>query len=178
MLLSGFVKAILSFVFAAWVVSGALCLAGGDETAELRHYDLNNIPEVPPAFEMFPDSEVTADGQGSLRIETTTSVTVPLFSTGALGVDNATLLYQAKLRTKDLQGYAFLEMLCEFKGKGVFFSRAQQSALSGNSDWVLQQTPFFLKKGEQPGNVQLNLVITGKGTVWVDDVRLLKGPLQ
>jgi hypothetical protein len=40
------------------------------------------------------------------------------------------------------------------------------------------QTPFFLKKGEKPERVKLNLVITGKGTAWIDGIRLIKGPLK
>jgi hypothetical protein len=40
------------------------------------------------------------------------------------------------------------------------------------------ETPFFLKRGEKPDNVKLNVVINGTGTVWIDDVKLLKGPLQ
>jgi len=38
------------------------------------------------------------------------------------------------------------------------------------------ETPFFFKKGENPDNIKLNLIIKGKGTVWIDDIRLLKGP--
>jgi hypothetical protein len=40
---------------------------------------------------------------------------------------------------------------------------------------VTQETPFFLKKGENPNNVKLNLVIDGKGMVWIDDIRLFRG---
>ena len=36
---------------------------------------------------------------------------------------------------------------------------------------------FFLKEGENPDNIKLNLVINGKGTVWIDDIRLVKGRL-
>jgi hypothetical protein len=43
---------------------------------------------------------------------------------------------------------------------------------------VTLQIPFFLKKGEKPDYVKLNIVINGTGTVWIDDVRLLKAPLQ
>jgi hypothetical protein len=41
----------------------------------------------------------------------------------------------------------------------------------------LQETPFFLKKGENPDNVKINLVVNGKGSVWIDDIRLVKAPL-
>ena len=35
---------------------------------------------------------------------------------------------------------------------------------------------FILEKGQNPDNVKLNLVIEGKGTVWIDDILILKGP--
>jgi hypothetical protein len=69
-------------------------------------------------------------------------------------------------------------MWCHFPGKGEFFSRGLQTALTGSSDWNSQETFFFLKKGENPDNVKLNLVISGKGTVWIDDIHLIKGPLN
>jgi hypothetical protein len=39
-------------------------------------------------------------------------------------------------------------------------------------------SPKEVKKGENPDNVKLNLVINGKGTPWIDDIRLLKAPLR
>ncbi len=49
---------------------------------------------------------------------------------------------------------------------------------TGTTNWTTMETPFFLKKGENPDNIKLNLVIKGKGTVWIDDIRLLKAPLS
>jgi hypothetical protein len=69
-------------------------------------------------------------------------------------------------------------MWCHFPGLGEFFSRNPQSAVTGTTNWTSMETVFFLKKGERPDNVKLNLVIGGKGTVWIDDIRLRRGPLQ
>ncbi len=63
-------------------------------------------------------------------------------------------------------------------GKGEFFSRNPQAAASGTSNWTSISTPFFLKRGENPDNIRLNLVVEGKGTVWIDDIRLVEGPLE
>ncbi len=101
-----------------------------------------------------------------------------LFETGPLDVDNARLTYQAKLRTEGAEGQVFLEMWCQFPGLGEFFSRGLDSPLTGTTDWTTAETPFFLKAGQTPANVRLNLAITGKGTAWIDDTRLLKGPLD
>jgi len=40
------------------------------------------------------------------------------------------------------------------------------------------EIPFLLHEGENPDNFKLNLVVGGKGTVWIDDIRLLKGPFK
>ena len=103
---------------------------------------------------------------------------VALFETGDIDVENAPLIYQARLRAEGVKGKVYLEMLCRFPGKGEFFSRALHASLTGSSDWTQQETPFLLKSGENPENVMLNLVIEGTGTVWIDDIRLVKGPLK
>jgi len=104
--------------------------------------------------------------------------TFKLFETGPIDVDNARLIYKAEVRTDNVKGQAFLEMWCSFPGKGEFFSRGLQNPMSGTNGWTSVETPFFLKKGEKPDNVKLNVVVDGTGTVWIDDIKLMKGPLQ
>jgi len=123
------------------------------------------------------DGEITSDGNGSLRFTAVGPTTFPLYETGDIDVENARLIYQAKLRTEGVDGTVYLEMWCHFPGRGEFFSRALHAPLSGSVEWTTQETPFVLKKGENPDNVKLNLVIDGKGTAWIDDVKLVKGPL-
>jgi hypothetical protein len=124
------------------------------------------------------DKEVSSDGNGSLKIIATEPTVVRLFELGDIDIENARLIYQAKVRTEGVEGQVFLEMWCHFPGKGEFFSRGLQTPLTGTTNWTTEETPFFLKKGENPDNVKLNLVINGKGTAWIDDIRVLKGPLQ
>jgi hypothetical protein len=113
-----------------------------------------------------------------LHVRADSARTVALFETGDLDVENARLTYAAKLRVENVDGAVYLEMWCRFPGKGEFFSRALQAPLSGTQEWTSQETPFFLKQGENPDNVKLNLVVNGTGDVWIDEVRLVKGPLQ
>jgi len=112
-----------------------------------------------------------------LKITSTRPTVIRLFQTGDIDAENARLIYQARLRTENVEGRAYLEMWCHFPGKGEFFSRGLQTPLAGTTEWTTEETPFFLKKGENPDNVKLNLVIDGKGTAWIDDVRLLRAPL-
>jgi hypothetical protein len=123
------------------------------------------------------DARVKSEGKGSLKISLTEPSVIRLFETGDMDIEEATLVYQAKLRTEGIQGRVYLEMWCHFEGKGEFFSRGLDSPLSGTNNWTSMEIPYFLKAGENPDNVKLNVVGEGSGTVWVDDIRLLKRPL-
>ena len=83
----------------------------------------------------------------------------------------------------DVVGVLAVESACDLVAvevvlrHGEFFSRALNSPLSGTTDWVTQETPFFLKAGQDPSQVKLNLVVDGKGSVWIDNVVLARaGP--
>jgi hypothetical protein len=87
------------------------------------------------------------------------------------------VIYRARLKSEAVDGQAYLEMWCRFPGKGEFFSRGLSNPLSGSNNWASYETPFFLKKGETPDLIKLNLVVKGTGKVWIKDVELLKAPL-
>lgn len=144
----------------------------------VKRYPIEGKPNVLTTSNVDMDLQITSDGNGALRITLDDPQTIRLYETGDIDVENARLLYSAKLRTENLDGQAYLEMWCHFAGKGDFFSRALHDPLTGTTDWTTQETPFFLKTGENPDNVKLNVVINGKGTVWVDDIQLVRGPLQ
>lgn len=142
----------------------------------LKEYPIASLDGVLTSTGVVFDSTVTSDGNGAIRITADAPVSVRLFETGDLDVDNARIIYQARLRTVDVKGNVYLEMWCSLPGMGEAFSRALQAPLTGTVEWTSQQTPFFLKAGENPDNVKLNLVIDGTGTAWIDDVKLVKGP--
>ncbi|NLW84989.1 MAG: hypothetical protein GXY41_11405 [Phycisphaerae bacterium] len=121
------------------------------------------------------DDRISFDGKGSLRIRSDASeeTVFRLLNTGPLNLDHIILIYSAKLRTEQLEGRAYLEMWCEFPGKGEFFSRGIEQPVTGTTEWTAVQTPFRLEAGQRPANVKLNLVIEGAGTVWIDDIQLL-----
>ena len=101
-----------------------------------------------------------------------------LANTGDIDIEDSLLVYRANVKTEELDGRVYLEMWCSFKDKGQFFSRTLDTALSGTNDWTVLEAPFFLKKGENPDDVKLNIVIEGKGVVWLDEIELLRKPLQ
>jgi hypothetical protein len=144
---------------------------------ELRHFSIDTMDGIITRSGVRIDRDISSDGNGSLRVTSTRPTVVRLFEVGDMDIENARLIYQARVRTESVEGKVYLEMWCHFPGKGEFFSRGLQTPLTGTTEWTTEETPFFLKKGENPDNVKLNLVINGKGTAWIDDVRLLRGSL-
>jgi len=156
----------------------AACSKPSQEVVELKKFPIDSLEGIITQSGVRFDKEVSSDGNGSLKITATEPTVVRLFELGNVNVENARLTYQAKVRTEGVEGQVYLEMWCHFPGKGEYFSRGLQTPLTGTTNWTTEETPFFLKRGEKPDNVKLNLVINGKGTAWIDDIRVLKGPLQ
>jgi len=154
------------------------CSKQSNKVTVLKEFPVDNLNEIITQSGVGIVKNVSSDGNGSLRIVAKEPTIVRLFEVDDIDVDDARLIYQARVRTKDVEGQVYLEMWCHFPGKGEFFSRGLDSPLTGTTNWVTLQIPFFLKKGEKPDYVKLNIVINGTGTVWIDDVRLLKAPLQ
>jgi hypothetical protein len=147
------------------------------QPAELRHFPIDSMDGIITRSGVRIDKDISSDGNGSLRITSIKPTVIRLFEIGEIDVENARLTYQARLRTAHVEGQVYLEMWCHFPGKGEYFSRGLKTPLTGTTEWTTEETPFFLKKGENPDNVKLNLVINGKGTAWIDDIRLLRAPL-
>jgi hypothetical protein len=154
------------------------CSLSAQDVVELKKFPVDSLDGVLTWNGVQLDKQNSSDGKGSLKIIAGQPLTVRLFEVSGIDVDDARLIYRAKVRTEGVEGLVYLEMWCHFPGKGEFFSRGLQTPLSGTTNWTTEETPFFLKKGEKPDYVKLNLVVNGKGTAWIDDIRLLKAPLQ
>jgi len=160
-------------IFSLWA-----CAKPSQQAVEIKHYPIDALDGIITQSGVQIDNVISKDGKGSLKIAAVEPTVIRLFETGDIDIENARLIYQAKIRTEGVQGQVFLEMWCHFPGKGEFFSRGLQGPVSGTTEWTSVETPFFLQKGENPDNVKLNLVINGTGTVWIDDIHLIKGHLQ
>jgi len=171
------ISKLLYFLFTAVVlISG--CSNRGSTVVELKRYPVESLDGVISKSTVVFDKQISSDGNGSIRITANKPATILLYETGDIDAEDARLTYRAKVRTEGVEGKAYLKMLCQFPGKGEYFSRDLGSPLTGTNEWSTEETPFFLKQGENPDNVKLNIVIDGKGTVWIDDIHLFKGPLQ
>jgi hypothetical protein len=166
------------YVCVGMIVFAVSCSQPSKQVVEIKLFPIDSMEGVITRSGVGIDREISSDGNGSLRITSTKPTVVRLFETGNIDIEKARLIYQARLRTENVEGQVYLEMWCHFPGKGEFFSRGLQTPLTGTMEWTTEETPFVFKKGENPDNVKLNLVINGRGTAWIDDIRLLKAPLR
>ena len=144
---------------------------------ELKHFALNSVEDVRATTGVSFDRQTSSDGKGSLRVDAEEPMIVPLFEVTDVSIENATLIYQASLQSQKLDGKAFLEMWVRLPGKGEFFSRGLDRPITGTTSWMTIATPFFLQAGQKPDLIRLNLVVQGKGRVWIDDIHLMRAPL-
>jgi len=156
------------------VVLVLVVVCGPTLADDLKKLNLDDASTIGLRIET--DLSVKVEGRGSVRITTQWPTTVCLGEVAGLDIDNARLMYTAKVKS-DLDGVAFLEMWAHVGG-GQFFSRGMDSTITGKASWKSIQTPFLLQKGQKLNKITLNLVINGKGTVWIDDVVLSKEPLK
>lgn len=162
-------------VFLTWLHG---CSGPSDRAAELKQFPVDRLEGTITRDDISLDTAKSSDGNGSIRIDAQGPRLVRLYEIGDMDVEEARVVYQAKLSTEDLEGRTYLEMWCHFPDGGEYFSRSLQSSLSGTNGWVTVETPFLLQAGQNPDNIRLNVVIEGAGTVWVDDIHLYMAPLS
>jgi len=144
------------------------------QAQELKKISLDDVSAL--GLSVQADAGIKTEGSASIRITTAWPTTVCLGEVSGLDVENAQLVFKAKVKT-DLEGDAFLEMWVQVGG-GNYFSKGMNDPAKGKSDWKTIQTQFQFQKGQKPDNVTLNIVINGKGSLWIDDIVLSKEPLK
>ena len=135
---------------------------------EIRHFT--------PADPLLHQSGITPMEDG-WKIAVDSAVSLPLFALPLEGIDSAVLTYHAELKAENLDGQAYLEMWCRLPGRGEFFSKGLNAPVTGTTDWIICETPFLLKEGQKPDLLKLNIAATGKGTVFIRNIRIFKTPM-
>jgi len=131
-----------------------------------------------PADRPITQTSIAAD-EGGWRVTRDGSGSVPLFEVADPGTEQAVLTYRARIKAADVTGQAYLEMWVRLPGRGEFFSRGLHQPVRGTADWASYEIPFFLKQGERPDLVKLNVAFDGGGgTLWIKDIELLRSGLS
>jgi predicted Ser/Thr protein kinase len=162
----------------AWGAAAVYVLAGWLVLQTWRHTAASQPATTAKSLRAYSSADkplsasLALNADGAWQVSCSSTQVFRIFEFPDPGVDDCTVLYQAKLKTEDLAGRAYLEMWCRFPGLGEAFSRGLDNTVSASTDWVNCQTPFFLKKGEKPDLIRVNLVVEGKGKVFIKDIRL------
>jgi hypothetical protein len=153
----------------------SVCVAEPN-SVELRKVSLDDASTL--GLKIETDTKVKVEGRASVKITTNWPTSICLGEVNDIDVENARLIYNAQVKS-DLNdiGNAYLEMWAHVKG-GKYFSRGLDSFVEGKSDWKKLHAPFLFKTGQKPDKVTLNVIINGRGTLWIDDIVLSKKPLK
>lgn len=84
---------------------------------------------------------------------------------------------RGRLKHADVTGTGYLEMWNEFGEKGAYFTRTLASVgpmrtLVGTSDWRDFELPFMAEPGMKPKKLTINVILSGKGTVYLGPMTL------
>ena len=160
----------LSALGAAMLAAG-LHLATGATAQVIRELDLSSPAALGTRIEAEPGAAP------AIRVTTAWPVVVNLAEIRDPNVEATRLVFEARVRSEQLVGTAYLEMWCHFAGGGQYFGRGLDSTVTGTQDWKTIRTLFILQAGQRPERVTLNLVINGRGAVSIADAKLSKAPL-
>ena len=150
------------------------CSGSGGGRKVLRSFPVSDAQGVLADSGVVFDPEISSDGNGSLRITAADSTTFLLYEVDGIDLEDAVLLYEADLRTREVDGPVYLEMHVRIPGRGEYLTRTWKSPVTGTADWTHRWTGYLLREGEKPDRVRLNLTIWGSGTVWIDDLVLAR----
>jgi len=160
----------------ALLVAAAGCNKKGPAApSDIEYFACDSMEKVVTTDLVVFDQGFSEDGKGSLKVTVEQPSTVPLFEVPAPGVENAKYIFKAKVNMKDLLGDASLQMIIHFKNGGEV--NAYQT-VKGPGAWTPMEVFGIVQKGQKPDMVRLNLLLSGTGTCWVDDVHLVQQPLQ
>lgn len=140
---------------------------------QIAHFPLS-AENVPSGADAVFDPDVSQDGGGSLRVVTgEQGGRLRLYRLDDVGPVEGALLYTGFLKSQDLKGMAFFELWCHPAEGNPAFVRGLPRRVTGTSDWKPQELSFSRPATcSNPASVELNVVIQGSGTVWIDNLRL------
>ena len=124
------------------------------------------------------DRAVSSDGNGSLRIDATGAQLVELYRFWGEEEDVSfrKLVYAADARTEGVEGDVYLVMqagLTSVPGASISVVGAD-AAVRGTNDWATLEAAAGNPGGSHLLETTLQLHIGGPGTVWIDNVKLIK----
>jgi len=162
------------------VLAAALAAAGCDKKAEPpKEIDAFNC-DTADRF-LSPDAATleksgAAEGAACFKFVVEQPSTVPLFEVKFPG-DAAKFTIRFKMRVKDFLGDAYGLMAVNYASGGKQEIKNYDKALGATSDWVPMELSWTVQKGQKVDSLVLSAALSGTGTVWIDDVHVIRAPL-
>ena len=105
--------------------------------------------------------------------------TAPLLIIDNPPVTDSCYAITGAVRYEGVEGSGYLEMWNEFAGGRRFFSRTllgsgAMGKITGSSPWRTFRLPFYGRRGDRPQRLEINLVLPGRGRVWISPVKLVQ----
>jgi hypothetical protein len=166
------------------VIGVSLLLSASAVSAEeiLREFSWTAVSRQGPS----PGGEVLpAEGGASfeqLKVQNAQGQpqSVNVLTVDSPAISSARYAITGQLRFDDVEGTGYLEMWSHFPDGGRYFSRTAATmgpmkSLSGSAGWRQFILPFFNKEGgPPPTRLEVNVVLPGRGTVYLGPVRLVQ----
>ncbi len=168
------------FLFIIFAVSASISLA--EET--VVEFPITDTAQIITQSGVEIDRSNETGGSGLLLIDAGEPMTVELFELDEQDFGSRRLTYRAQIRSQDLtatedsRGISYLELLAKFPDGEELVSRGPRVPVSGTQDWTAAKAVLYLDKEGAPESVKLNLVVEGRGKVWIDDIKLEAIPLR
>ncbi len=154
-----------------------LLTCGPSFSQEIQTIAFDSLDQVKTRIVL--DETTKIAGKSSLKLSSPHSAQICVGEIESQHIENATIWFQADLKTQGVANGALLEMWVETEPQGRYFSRGLDQVVSGDSDWKTVRIPFAVN---QPGvsvrKIILNLVLDGPGTVWIGNIKVEKQPLR
>lgn len=169
-------RILMVLALSGMLITALACHKGPGKPVDIEVFHCDSLKNlVQPGLVML-DNSIFTEGKGSIKISTDVPMTIPLFNVPYPEAEGAKLIYRAKLKAERFGGDAYLQMILVFPNGGRLTSQNYAKAIHGATDWVTKETTASVRRGQKVNAAQLNLVISGQGTIWIDDVHLIRAP--
>jgi hypothetical protein len=169
-----------ALIMVAWI-GACVCVSSaiGAESTAPGPIPLKFLtPEVgDPRFSIAKAYEREGDAPGVVVQGDAGQTLTPVLEVENPGVDSHRYVVRGRLKHDDVKGAGYLEMWSDFGEKGAFFSRTLAAAgptrsMVGTSGWRDFELPFIAEPGMKPKKLSINVVLSGKGTVYLGPMTL------
>ena len=164
------ITAILSLLLVA-------SIAGSEQRLRTISWDKTK----PAAGEVIPPSGEASFDQLKIANMEAKPLTVTLIAIEDLGITDVTYAIAGQIRYENVEGKGYLEMWSVFPDGSRFFTRTLGVGplwpIEGTSGWRYFILPFNAQGAkDKPAKLIINLVLPGKGTVYIGPLKLVQSP--